>query len=189
MIQVGTRCYNSAEISTEHLLGLVQVGNKSQDFTFNTTQATLASEFSLFLLNCTLQYNPSTMEWNSQRKASSPLCTATQEASSHCTWNKQHWRSLLASGDCNLPPIRPSAHKRVVWPWSRSGENLFPQQKRRSALLRNMWMKHSKGWINKNILLADLRQDNLATYFWRNLNLQLLLEFLQHYQLNPQVNK
>lgn len=113
MIQVGTRCYNSAEISTEHLLGLVQVGNKSQDFMFNATQATLASEFSLFLLNCTLQYNPSTMEWNSQRKASSPLCTATQEASSHCTWNKQHRRSLLASGDCNLPPVRPSAHKHV----------------------------------------------------------------------------
>lgn len=28
MIQVGTLCYNSAEISTEHLLGLFQIGKQ-----------------------------------------------------------------------------------------------------------------------------------------------------------------
>lgn len=36
--------------------------NKSQNFMFDATAAMLASEFSLFLLNCPLQYNP--LPWN-----------------------------------------------------------------------------------------------------------------------------
>lgn len=113
MIQVGTLCWNSNEISTKKPLGAFS-GWKTNGRTSCSTQLKPCWLLSFHIvLNWALQYNPFNHGMNLLEKSQVPSLYSTQEASSHSTWNKQHQCSLLASGGCNLPPVHPSAHKHV----------------------------------------------------------------------------
>lgn len=85
VIQVGTLCCNSAEISTENLLGLFQVRKQITELHDQHNSSHVGFCIFTFLLNWTLQYNPFNHGINLLEKSQFSFLQSIQEASSHST--------------------------------------------------------------------------------------------------------